>query len=165
MRLVEIQQNEVGVHAEFNDAALSASALRSCAADCRHHQRSLRRKRLRVAGLALGHERSGLDLFKQIEIVVGCDRVRAEADVHPGSYHAEHVRAARGQLQIADRAVCRGYMALGQQLHILLRHMDAVRRDRGHVEHMMAVEYLRGRQTVFLHARVVFLFCLGQVHL
>ena len=56
-------------------------------------------------------------------------------------------------------------MALGQQLHILLRHMDAVRRDHGHVEHMMAVEHLRGRQTVFLHARVVFLLRLGQVHL
>ena len=144
MRLVEIQQNEVGVHAEFNDAALSASALRSCAADCRHHQRSLRRKRLRVAGLALGHERSGLDFFKQIEIVVGCNGVGAEADIHPSLHHAEHVRAAGGQLRRLFEVKA-------------LRH--------GHVEHMMAVEHLRGRQTVFLHARVVFLFCLGQVHL
>ena len=43
--------------------------------------------------------------------------------------------------------------------------MDAVRRDRGHVEHMMAVEHLRGRQAVFLHARVMLLFRLGQVYL
>ena len=56
-------------------------------------------------------------------------------------------------------------MPLCQQLHILLRHMDAVGRDGRHVEHMVAVEHLRGREAVLLHALVVLLLRLGQMDL
>ena len=56
-------------------------------------------------------------------------------------------------------------MTLCQQLHILLRHVDAVRRRRRNVEQMMAVQYLRGREPVALEAVVVLLFCLRQMQL
>ena len=119
MRLREIEQNQVCVHAELNLPALLFAPLRLRAADRRHHERGLRRNRGRVARFRLGHQRAGLDLLEEVEIVVGRDRVRAEADVHAGFHHAHHVGAAGSELQVAHRAVHRAHAALGEELHVL----------------------------------------------
>ena len=50
-------------------------------------------------------------------------------------------------------------------IYILLRQPDAVRRDGGYVEKMMAVEQLRGREAVFFDALVMLALRLGEVHL
>ena len=165
MRRREVEQHEVGIHAELQHAALCLAALRTRAADRRHHQHGLDRQRLRVAGGHLCHEGRGLHLLEQVEVVVRCGRVRAESDVHARLDHLRHGGAAGGELQVRNGAVHGRHAALGQQAHVLRRDPDAVGRNGARVKDMVAVEHLRRREAVFLHARIVFLFCLGQVHL
>ena len=165
VRLREVEHDEVSIHTKLELAAFFLAALRARAADRRHHQRGLCRDGGRVAGFALGHQRRGLDLLKEVVVVVGCDGVGAEADVHAGLHHAHHIGTAGSKLQIADRAVRGGDVPLGEQAHILLRQPDAVRRDGGYVEKMMAVEQLRGREAVFFDALVMLALRLGEVHL
>ena len=165
VRLREVEHDEVSIHTKLELAAFFLAALRARAADRRHHERGLCRDGGRVAGFALGHQRRGLDLLKEVVVVVGCDRVGAEADVHAGLHHAHYIGTAGSKLQIADRAVRGGDVPLGEQAHILLRQPDAVRRDGGYVEKMMAVEQLRGRQPVFFDALVMLALRLGEVHL
>jgi len=164
MHLVEVEQDEIGVHADFDLPALLLAALGARAADRRHHEGGLGRDRGGVARPGLGHERAGLDLLEEVEIVVGGGGVGAERDVHARLHHAHDVGAAARELQVAHGAVDGRDVPFGEQRHVLLRDPHAVGRDAGHVEDVMAVQNLRGREAVFLHALVVLALRLGQVH-
>ena len=163
MRLREVEQDQVGVHAELDHAALGLAPLRARAADRRHHQRRLRRQRLRAERVDLGQQRGGLDLLKHIEVVVRDVRVRAEGDVHPGPDHLLDLGDAGGQLHVGDGVVHRAHAALGQQLHVVRLEPDAVRRARRAVKNVVAVKELRRGQTVALLALLVLELRLGEV--
>ena len=121
VRLREVQQNQIRVHTELDLPALFFAPLRLRAADRCHHERGFRRNGGGVAGFCLCHQRARLDFLEEVEVVVGCDRVGAEADVHTRLDHAHHIRAAGGKLQIAHRAVHRAHAPLGKKLHVFLR--------------------------------------------
>ena len=159
----EVHQNQVGVHALFNHAAFGVAALGPCAADRSHHQGSGGGHGGGVVVLLLGQQGSGLDLLKEVQIVVGGGAVGAEADVHAVLDHGHNISHAAGQLQIGDGVVGGGDAPLGQQFPVLLRQPHAVGGGGGHVEDVVAVQQLGRGQTVLFHTAVVLALGLRQV--
>ena len=159
----EIEEDQVRVQTGLDHPAFGLAALCAGAADRSHHQGRLGREGVRVRVQALCQQGGGLDLLKEVEVVVRRGPVGAEGDVHARLDHRDDVGAAGGQLEIRDRAVDRRDLVPGQEGHILRLEPDAVGGLSACIKNAVAVEELGRGQAVPLLAVLMLLLRLGQV--
>ena len=161
VRLREVEHDEVSIHTKLELAAL-------CSRPCARAPQTVAIISAasagdggRVAGLALGHQRRGLDLLKEVEVVVGCDGVGAEGRrscrPSPCPSHRHSRRRASDCSPGNARRRRAAWRAGAYPPRVSQTQCAATVR---YVEEMMAVEQLRGRQPVSFdalrHARASF---------